>query len=312
MGEARPISLADKLVDVLNLRHAWSPLAGVILGLTSTYYYYRVFDAWLAALTLIVVMLVSFGSFFINDYADYVSGVDLMVQAKDVTPWTGGGKPAARGVISPRNLLAMSIGSFLAAGAIGFYIVYLTGLLPLIAIGLIAGFTGAFYVAPPFKLSYRVYGVPEVLMPFNFTFLVVLATSYIQAGRIIVEPLLAAIPALIAPLTPRLLGEIPDYEADKAVGKLTAAVYLGKEKAAKVALYPVIISSAALILEVLLGVLPAQCLIGLVFAPVALWRVYQARFKYDEGKRLVPCIKAGFLHLLGVKGLISLGFIAAL
>ena len=308
MAEAGALA---RIVDVLNLRHAWSPLASIALGLASTYYYYGVFDPWLAALTAVVVMGVSLGSYFINDYADYVEGVDQRVPSIDATPWTGGGKPTVRGLISPRALLAMAVASFTLAGAVGFYIVYLTGLLPLIAIGLASGFMGAFYVAPPFKLSYRVYGVPEVFMPLNFTFMIVLATSYIQARAFIAEPLIACIPALIAPLAPRLLGEIPDYEADRAVGKLTAAVYLGRERAARYAIYPVVLSIAALALEVALGFMPPHCLIGLAFAPIALREVYLARYRWREGRALVPSIKAGFLHLMGVKGLVALGYLLA-
>ncbi|RLF12564.1 MAG: hypothetical protein DRJ98_00280 [Thermoprotei archaeon] len=306
MAQPKPLI---KLIDILNLRHAWSPVAGVALGLASTYYYYGVFDGVLATLTLIVVMLISFGSFFINDYADYVSGVDTLVSHEDATKWTGGGKPTVMGLISPSTLLVMSIVSFTIAGVLGLYLVFLTGLWPLLAIGLIAAFTGAFYVAPPLKLSYRVYGVPEFLMPFNFTFLIVLATSYIQLGSFAMEPLVACIPALIAPLAPRLLGEIPDYYADKQAGKLTLAGYLGREKAARVALYPVIVSATILVLEVWLGLLPYTCLVGLVFFPIAVWKVYEARYRYEEGRRLVPCIKASFLHLFGVKALLALGFL---
>ncbi|RLF11055.1 MAG: hypothetical protein DRJ69_02330 [Thermoprotei archaeon] len=309
MAQAR---LVDKVVDVLNLRHAWSPAAGVFLGLASTLYYYGVFKPWLALLTLIVVMSISFGSFFANDYADYLSGVDALVEEKDATKWTGGGKPTVTGLISPRALLMMASASFTIGGALGIYLVLITELWPLFAIGLLAAFTGAFYVAPPFKLSYRVYGVPEVLMPLNFTLLTVLATSYVQLGFIAPEPLLACVPALIAPLAPRLLGEIPDYDADKAVGKLTMAILIGKEEAAKAALYPVLLSSAALILEVASGLMPPHCLIALAFAPLAAWKVYQARRVFQEGKRLVPCIKAGFLHLVGVKALLALGFLLAL
>jgi len=304
--------LLAKLVDILNLRHAWSPAAGVLLGLASTIYYYGVFKPWLAVATFVVVMSISFGSFFANDYADYLSGVDQLVDVKDATKWTGGGKPTVTGLVSPRTLLFMAAVSFILGGTLGIYLVLATGLWPLLVIGLAAAFTGAFYVAPPFKLSYRVYGVPEVLMPLNFTLLTVLATSYIQLGFVAPEPLLACVPALIAPLTPRLLGEIPDYEADKAVGKLTLAGLLGREAAAKAALYPIILSSAALILEVAAGLMPLHCLIALIFAPPALWKVRQAKWLYREGRRLVPCIKAGFLHLLGVKALLAIGFLLAL
>lgn len=301
-----------RLVDVLNLRHAWSPATGVLLGLASTVYYYGVFDPWLAAITFVVVMAISFGSYFMNDYADYISGVDQLVGEKDATKWTGGGKPTVTGLISPRALLLMSMASFALGGALGIYLVLATELWPLLAIGLAAAFTGAFYVAPPFKLSYRLYGVPEVITPLNNTLLTVLAASYVQLRFVAPEPILASIPALIAPLTPRLLGEIPDYEADKAVGKLTLAGLLGRRRAAEVAIYPVVLSTMALILEVATGLLPVQCLIALAFAPLALKEVYKARRLYLEGRRLVPSIKAGFLHLLGVKALLVIGFLLAL
>ncbi|RLF19092.1 MAG: hypothetical protein DRJ68_06345 [Thermoprotei archaeon] len=96
------------------------------------------------------------------------------------------------------------------------------------------------------------------------------------------------------------------------MGKLTMAILIGKEEAAKAALYPVLLSSAALILEVASGLMPPHCLIALAFAPLAAWKVYQARRVFQEGKRLVPCIKAGFLHLVGVKALLALGLLLAL
>lgn len=91
------------------------------------------------------------------------------------------------------------------------------------------------YTLPPLKLSYRGFGALDVSLVHSAG--IVLAGFVFQGGDWHNPlPWLLCIPLFFAILPSIILAEIPDKEADKAVGKNTISVRFGRKAAAKTAL----------------------------------------------------------------------------
>jgi 1,4-dihydroxy-2-naphthoate polyprenyltransferase len=94
----------------------------------------------------------------------------------------------------------------------------------------LAALGATFYSLPPLTLAYRPYGgldttlIAGVLTP--------LLAYNLQTGRINTTILLATLPLVALVLGNTITVALPDYEADRAVGKRTLVVQLGPPRAA--------------------------------------------------------------------------------
>nr|NIV28715.1 hypothetical protein [Anaerolineae bacterium] len=164
-------------------------------------------------------------------------------------------------------------------------------------------------------------GVGELLVGLNFGVLMTLGAYYVQARHLDWEPLLAALPVMFLIMAVLYVNEFPDYEADKAVGKATLVVRLGRERA--VPGYIAIISATylALGLGAWSGAISPYAALGLLSLPLALKGVRYARAYYERPFELAPAnvstimahlitgalLVAGYtLERLGLRGLLGL------
>jgi len=91
------------------------------------------------------------------------------------------------------------------------------------------------YTIPPLKLSYR--GLGELDVGITHSFGVILCGFHFQGGQILDPfPWLLGVPLFLAIFPSIILAGVPDYDADKAVGKKTLAVRLGRRQAARLAM----------------------------------------------------------------------------
>jgi 1,4-dihydroxy-2-naphthoate octaprenyltransferase len=96
-------------------------------------------------------------------------------------------------------------------------------------------FMGLGYTAPPFKFSYR--GIGEIVVAITHSPYVVVCGYVFQERKWDSSlPWLLSIPAFWATLAAIILAGIPDYSADKAVGKKTLAVILGSRLASMISI----------------------------------------------------------------------------
>ncbi len=99
------------------------------------------------------------GCYTFNEYFDWRSGVDLAVEDRDITPFSGGSRVLPEGLLNPSSLFKLGVVSWLVALAIGVYLTLLRGW-TILALAFSEVLTGAFYTAPPFKWAYRGLGEP--------------------------------------------------------------------------------------------------------------------------------------------------------
>ncbi|MFQ6118075.1 MAG: 1,4-dihydroxy-2-naphthoate octaprenyltransferase, partial [Candidatus Bipolaricaulia bacterium] len=256
-------------------------------------------------LTLLGGLLLHGGTNMINDYFDHKSRNDEL-NREFVRPFSGGSRMIQLGLLTPLEVLCASLLCFGLGSSIGAYLAWARGPL-ILALGLVGTVSGFFYTAPPFRFADR--GVGELLVGLNFGVLMTLGSYFVQAQRLDWEPLLAALPVTFLIMAVLYINEFPDYEADKAVGKATLIVRLGRERA--ILGYIAIMSATylALGLGALSGAVSPYAALGLLSLPLALKGVCYARAYYERPFELVPANASTIMAHLLTGALLVAGYI---
>ena len=120
------------------------------------------------------------------------------------------------------------VAAFALATLAGLYLWSVAGW-PVVAIGIASILAGIGYTAGPFALAYTGLGDLAVLVFFGFV--AVLGTYYVQTGLVHPEAVLAAIPVGALATAILIVNNVRDLEQDRAAGKRTLAVILGRRGA---------------------------------------------------------------------------------
>ena len=300
MDEVKPGSLKAWL---LLPRFQFIPLTIILVSLgTSIAAYEGFFNLGYFALAMIGSILVHITVNVINDYYDYVDGIDLNTPR---TPFSGGSGVLTRDLLKPRQAFWVATVSLLVAMVIGIYFVFERGwlLFPLL---LVAGFSAYFY-----NVCLSKWLVGELFAGLNFGPIMVLGSYYVQTGRYSWEALFAS----LAPggLTANLLflNEFPDREADERGGRRHLVIALGREGARFLDVALVIVAYLLIVIGVVTGIMPWVTLIGLgtvVFG----WKAAKGALKdYNDVNRLVPALGANVMTILGTQALLAVGYVIA-
>jgi 1,4-dihydroxy-2-naphthoate octaprenyltransferase len=232
------------------------------------------------ALTLVGVMCLHLGSNIINDYFDFRSGCDA-INTEALSPLSGGSRVLLENLVKPRSAYFAALSFFGLAAIIGAILSVTSGLMVLL-LGVIGVISGYFYVT---QLAPRSIG--ELIVGLNFGPLVVLGSYYVQTQKLALEPVIASIPVGLLVLAILWINEIPDYAADKSVGKKTLVVRVGRKRAAD--LYSVIVFTAFawIVAMVLLNQMPVFALIALAALPLAIKAISVARKHYETSHQMI-------------------------
>ena len=256
----------------------------IVLGTVIAWVRHSVFNPLFLVLALAGGIFVHLGANLMNDYFDYKSGNDT--QNKEfVRPFTGGSRAIPLGQLSARQVLAGAALLLSSALAIGLYFTLTVGwfILVLVAIGL---FSAYFYTGRPFILAAR--GVGEAVVGLNFGLLMTLGAFYVQTRALSIEPLIAAVPVALLITAILYINSFQDYNADKAVGKNTWVVRLGREKASIAYAGMMYAVYAAILIAALLKVTPVYTLIALVTLPLTVKSISNARQFHSSSFQLAP------------------------
>ena len=264
-------------------------------------------------LVLLGVVCINGGANLLNDYYDHKSSNDE-INVEYVFPFTGGSRMIQMGLLTPAKVLKVGLLFFAVAIAIGAYLTWATWASgPMILVlGAIGVFSGLFYTMPPFKLGYRWVG--EIIVGLNCGVLVTLGAFWVQAQSFAWQPLIASIPLGLLIAAVLWINEIPDWAADKAVGKNQMVARIGKERAAKWYLVLVSVAYVFIVIGVILGGvaqwgLPLLALLGLLSFPIALKAMRTARANYADSKSLAPANASTPMIYLATGLLVTVGFL---
>ena len=249
-------------------------------------------------LTLTGAVLMHAGTNLANDYFDYIAGCDEANPTP--TPFSGGSRVIQNGQILPKKILYASLISFALGSAIGLYLNYVCGKNIILILGAIGVFLGFFYSASPFKIGYGGFG--EIATGIGFGPIMVMGAYFVGAQALSFRIFMDSIPIGILIALVLFINEFPDYIGDKAVGKRTSVVILGKKKA--VALYHAMLATvyAVIIWLVMVDFLPYLCLAALFSLPIAFKAFMVSRSNYEKIYELLP-VNAATIGLHSAIGL---------
>ena len=300
MGEIKPGSLNAWL---LLPRFHFIPLTVILVSLgTAIAAYEGFFDLGYFVLAMIGSILVHITVNVINDYYDYVNGIDLHTPK---TPFSGGSGVLTRDLLKPRQAFWVATVSLLMAMGIGIYFVFERGwlLFPLLLVG---GFSAYFY-----NVCLSKWLVGELFAGLNFGPVMVLGSYYVQTGRYSWEALFASLAPGVLTANLLFLNEFPDREADERGGRRHLVIALGREGARFLYVGLIIVAYLLIVIGVVTGMMPWVTLIGLgtvVFA----WKAAKGALKdYNDVNRLVPALGANVMTILGTQALLAVGYVIA-
>ena len=243
-----------------------------------------------------------------NDYFDHRSGTDAA--NRNLTPFSGGSRTIQDGVLKPRTVILMSLTFYVIGIGIGLYLAATRGW-PILALGGIGVFFAFFHNAPPFNLYKRFPGAGELAVGIGCGPITVLGAYYVQAQRFSWGAFWISVPVAFLITALLYINEFHDVEADRAVGKKTLPVALGRKRAVWGYATLVAASYVAILAAVGASALPLTLLFGLLSLPLAFRAVRGAFRHHSNTPKLIP-VSAATIQIHLITGLLlCAGYVAA-
>lgn len=190
-----------------------------------------------------------------NEVSDFRRGIDL---ATERTPFSGGSGTLPSGALKPHEGLAVAITGTIVGLAAGIYFLGVVGwrLVPLLLLGAVAtlGYT---------DLLARHY-VGEFFAGLGLGALPVMGTAMVQAGNLGSTAIAASLPAFFMTFNLLFLNEFPDEEADRAGGRRSLILLLGRPRAGRLYVIAGLLTPTAIAVAVALGRLPVLSLFAML------------------------------------------------
>jgi 1,4-dihydroxy-2-naphthoate octaprenyltransferase len=248
MRTTSPLSGLSVILRASRPQFLTASAAPVLVGSALGYAVAGTFAPAPFVLAVVAIMALHAGANIINDYFDHATGNDWVNE--NPTPFSGGRRFIQDGVLSPQATLLTGL-TYLAGGCgIGLVMVWLTGDLFILALGIVGVLGGFFYTAAPLRLGYR--GIGEIIIALLFGVLPVYGAYHLQTQTLDATPILPATIVAILIFLVILINEFPDRAADAQVGKKTLVVLLGIPRCAwvyRLALASSYVAAAAMLFD---------------------------------------------------------------
>ena len=171
-----------------------------------------------ALAALVAAVLIQIGTNFANDLYDFKKGADTVARVGPL-------RVTSAGLLTPRQVGIGMVVVFGLAMALGVYLIYLGGW-PILLIGVFSILAGLAYTAGPFPLGYN--GLGDVAVFIFFGLIAVTGTYYVQAHTLTTAVWLAAVPIGAIATAIIVVNNVRDTDTDRAAGKRTLSVLLGR------------------------------------------------------------------------------------
>ena len=263
---------------VIRIRFLLSSVIAVSVGLAISWWHIGQIDILYAIMTMGGVVSLHASVDLLNDYWDFKRGIDTQTQR---TKMSGGTGVLPEGLLQPNQVYRVGLGFLIIGTLIGSYFVIIDG----IVIGLIL----AFAVVSIYFYSTKIVdsGLAEIFVAIKGT-MIVLGTYFIQTLEINLTTIMGGI--FIGALSSLVLfiTSFPDFEADKAKGRKTLVISVGKQKATIVFwIFPIVIYSI-LISGIFYEIFPIYCIISIVMFPLIIKSGLLLKQNFDDINKLIP------------------------
>jgi 1,4-dihydroxy-2-naphthoate octaprenyltransferase len=212
-------------------------------------------------------IFIQIGTNLVNDLGDFRRGADHGERL-------GPPRALAMGWLTPAEVRAGVVLSFLLAALAGLYLTLAAGWI-VVAIGLASIAAGAAYTAGPWPLAYH--GMGDLFVFLFFGMVAVCGTYFVEAKTVSLDALAAAVPVGALATAILVVNNVRDLDGDRAAGKRTVAVRVGRRGAR--AEYLALLAAAYVTPAILFlaGRAGAWALLPMITAPLA----------WAEGRRVV-------------------------
>ena len=208
--------------------------------------------------TLVTAVLINIGVNYANDASDAARGADTSDRI-------GPTRAVASGLLTPRQMWTGVAVVFGLAIAGGIYLIAVAGWVVL-AIGAASLIAALGYTGGPFPYGYHALGEFFVFVFFGLAATV--GSRYVHDQSAPLDAWLLAIPVGFLVTAILVANNVRDIDTDRATGKRTLAVVLGRGGTR--ALYATLVTGAPVVLAVSAagGWVPAWCALGLLIVPL--------------------------------------------
>lgn len=214
-----------------------------------------------ALAALFVALLLQIGSNVANDVYDFERGADTSERHGPL-------RVTQAGLLTPSEVKRGMWFIFLLAALLGLYLATLRGWV-VIVIGLAAILSAIAYTGGPFPLGY--YGLGDLFVFIFFGVVAVTGTYFVQAGSVSEAAWWMSVPVGSIITAILVVNNLRDLENDRAAGKHTLAVLMGRRGAQIEYLLCMIVAYALLPILIWRGVAPLPTLIAWLSLPLA-WK----------------------------------------
>jgi 1,4-dihydroxy-2-naphthoate octaprenyltransferase len=173
---------------------------------------------WSFVAALGASILIQVGTNYANDLFDFRKGVDTAGRL-------GPRRVTQSGLVSPRQIAIATIIAFSLAALLGLYLVAVSGWI-IVAIGALSILCGLAYTGGPWPLGYH--GLGELFVFIFFGLVAVIGSAFVQIGVVTLRSVSAALPVGLLVTAILIVNNLRDIDTDRAVGKRTLAVRLGR------------------------------------------------------------------------------------
>ena len=265
---------------VIRIRFLLSSVIAVSVGLAISWWHIGQIDILYAIMTMGGVVSLHASVDLLNDYWDFKRGIDTQTQR---TKMSGGTGVLPEGLLQPNQVYRAGLGFLIIGALIGSYFVIIDG----IVIGMIL----AFAVVSIYFYSTKIVdsGLAEIFVAIKGT-MIVLGTYFIQTLEINLTTVLGGIFIGVLSSLVLFITSFPDFEADKAKGRKTLVISVGKQKATIVFwIFPIVIYSI-LISGFFYEIFPIYCIISIVMFPLIIKAGLLLKQNFDDINKLIPAM----------------------
>ena len=284
---------------VIRVRFLLASIIAVSAGLAITWWNTSSITIFDAILTICGVLALHASVDLLNDYWDFKRGIDTTTHR---TKMSGGSGVLPEGLLKPAQVYAAGIAFLIIGTAIGIYFVATDG----IVIGIIL----AFAVISIYFYSTKIvdWGLAEVFVAIKGS-MIVIGTYFVQTSQITESTVLAGIVIGVLSSLVLFITSFPDHDADKAKGRKTLVINLGKQKACTILWIFPAITYGITIIAVVFEIFPVFCLIILSTVPLIIKSGQKLKQNYDKLTNLIPVMSSTlyFSRITGV--LLVVGFL---
>jgi 1,4-dihydroxy-2-naphthoate polyprenyltransferase len=279
------------------------PPVCVALGVGTALWSGAHFDLWLLLLTLVGAVCAHIAVNALNEYSDFVTGLDAMTER---TPFSGGSGVLPQNPDKAHYALITGLAAAAVTALIGCYLVWLRGmgLLPVGVIGLLVILAYTPWLGRSWFLCLIAPGL-------GFGTMMVLGRHYVFAGSFSWAAVAASMVPFFLVSDLLLLNQFPDVEPDQKVGRRHLLIVFGRDVGARVYVLFLAGAYAAITLAYFMRVFPGWALLGLLTLAVAAPTARGVLRFAGQTDRLIPFLAKNVLINLATPALVAVGLIVA-